>query len=481
MAKPKSIAFAIFVIGCLTTQASCRTFEADQQRDPAENDDAFAKPITQKSVNPSENTTAENSEGEDESEKGLKSADNTSSVLTCLLFETGFACDRTCSLAGLIYGQPITSGICDDNNACKCSISSTESLENLWRKKFDSENVLREIRKNKTLSKKILDALKTPFRTPQQTVSDLKPLLNTKQFKSLRIKDKEAQKLLEADGKFDRSAVEKYVAKKIKPVKTTKEQNFKKTLKHVLRYSDESVFDRIHDEIRLSKNELLNETLDEYMKKNNIQRSPLDNAEHKESLIDILNAIVVDVLIKPSPKAPTTRRDSASDKKSSNAEPNKPDVLAHQSVGLSDDWWILHGFDKIAAFALEKGKKCWNAEGYYSVCLNKHGNKHLLSWRNEKDNVAIEIKISNKKEIKQVWSFPKIVVEINRNSDGTIDQEWKFEDSTEVIKDSKGKNHQTTWYGAENQEAVEKYKQLINIWCAENNYLSGGERNCVIY
>ncbi|XP_065224048.1 uncharacterized protein LOC135848165 [Planococcus citri] len=441
----KSFMFAVFLIGCLIVQAS------------------YAVPPKTQTLEDQEDANPEDEVPEN---------DRPLPFLTCLLFENDSACEGTCSLIGSVYGQPVSSGVCGEQHDCKCNITPDATLEDYWNKKFDSADVLAEILKNKKLSKKVFNVLRTPFRTPQETISDLKEVLNEKQLQSIRPKDKTAQKIFLADGKFDHTAVKKYAAKNLKSLQvSTEETNFPRALSKALRSADNFSFYRIHDEVRRSGNKFLNKILTEFMNVRNLSRTaPSAEDGDEENLIDLLDAAVINKLVKLPPRDPSTRRDRVLNLSSSRAR------------GGPGSWFKLRGFRKSEVSKFQQGNRCWNEDGYYRVCLSKSGSALGLTWRNNKDVVGVDISMADKNEINQKWYFQNdVVVSLSRKKNGQNVQTWKFGDTVyQVSKNSKGAINGENWSPEKDEASLEKYKQQISSWCDENDYIVGKE-NCVIF
>ncbi|XP_065209888.1 uncharacterized protein LOC135838181 [Planococcus citri] len=281
----KSFFFTIFSIGCLITQAICGRLDA-------------------------ENNQLELSESQSLTD---------SLFLSCLLLKSVSACNETCSLIGSIYGQPISSpsGICSEYGECKCNLLPKASLDDYWNKKFDSisKNVLKEIRKDNALSKKVLAVLKIPFQTYQETISALKPLLKAKQLKNLHPKDKEAQNIFVADDKF--KAVENYVAKNLRSEKSADGNDTKKYLSKVIQSADGTYFNRIYQEVCRSQNELLIEALNERNRNLSIDSAACSRKEDEGNVIRLIDVAAVNKLIKLPSSEPSNQTDSSSKPKKS--------------------------------------------------------------------------------------------------------------------------------------------------------------------
>ncbi|XP_065223782.1 uncharacterized protein LOC135847965 [Planococcus citri] len=492
----KTFLFAVFLIVCLIVQASCGAVPpkketkappavqqpedidendgSDESETPEEQEDANTDTNGKQDLKNNEEEEAEDESEEEESdeEEEVQENDRPLPFLTCLLFENDSACDGTCSLVGSVYGQPVSSGTCGEQNDCNCNISRDATLEDYWNKKFDSGDVLAEILKNKKLSKKVFNVLRTPFRTPQETKSDLKEVLNEKQLQRIIPKDKTAQKIFLADGKFDHGALRRYITKNLKSLEvSTEETNFPRALSKALRSADSFTFYRIHDEIRRSGNKFLNKILTEFMNVRNLSRTaPSAEDGDEENLIDLLDAAVINKLVKLPPRDPSTRRDRVLNLSSSRAR------------GGPGSWFKLRGFRKSEVSKFQQGNRCWNEDGYYRVCLSKSGSALGLTWRNNKDVVGVDISMADKNEINQKWYFQNdVVVSLSRKKNGQNVQTWKFGDTVyQVSKNSKGAINGEKWSPEKDEASLEKYKQQINSWCDENGYMVGKE-NCVIY
>lgn len=82
--------------------------------------------------------------------------------------------------------------------------------------------------------------------------------------------------------------------------------------------------------------------------------------------------------------------------------------------------------------------------------------------------------------ISQSWLFEGFGISLYRGAKGKIIQSWELPNTTwEYTKSAEGEISQE-WEGEEDMDAVQKYKSVIDSWCAANQFYMG-EENCRIY
>ncbi|XP_065219701.1 uncharacterized protein LOC135845165 [Planococcus citri] len=499
-------------MACLIARVACETSpeqgtsngqQSDSQKNAADSE-AEKKELNKEKADEKSGLVKEEKEEEEEEEEGTKGP-----FLSCSLFNDNSACNTMCSIMGTIYGEPINSGTCTEQE-CKCDVPPNATLEDFWKLKFDSPHILQEIRKNNNLSSKIFDVLKIPHQTPQQTKQNLASLLTPQQLKNLRVKNENPQKLFSKYGAPKPVAVQKYVTEKLKSLKTSlKSKDYKKLLLKSLNDADDDTFNYFSHKIRRSKNKLLNQVLDKYVSDHKIKEPEMQpDEETEESMIDILDTALINEIIKPVPRkiqpgarGKSSSKSPSSGSKSTQSKENtfkKQNSSPSSSGKTSDDkrtiidknLYTLKGFDQtqVAQFKQRvKGKqnwnKCWNEMYVYEVCTTKYSFVEFFTWRNIEQQIVVEIRKFINGNVGQKWKFDGCGFELQRKADGEIIQYWDLPNGShwEYVKSSDGEVTQH-WEGKEDWKSVEYYKSFMDSWCSENgSYYHVGGESCIMY
>ncbi|XP_065219971.1 uncharacterized protein LOC135845390 [Planococcus citri] len=141
----------------------------------------------------------------------LESSDNNPS-LSCILFED-FGCGVQCTFMAKVQNSPQTSASCNDEQKCTCTVESNESLDTLWYKKFNADDVLRQIKQNRELAKKVTQVLKNTSRTGMQSKQDLKEILPKRLYRKIRVRPYTSNTTKINQTKLDVESIKKLVSK----------------------------------------------------------------------------------------------------------------------------------------------------------------------------------------------------------------------------------------------------------------------------
>ncbi|XP_065219702.1 uncharacterized protein LOC135845166 [Planococcus citri] len=503
-----SLAFRLFLMAFLIAGVACETSPGQGTLNGQQSD-------TQKSVQDSGTQMKELNEQKAGEKNGLDEEEEETEgpFLTCTLFNDNSACNVMCSIMGTIYGEPINSGTCT-NQDCNCNVPPNATLEDYWKLKFDFPGILRTIRKNNNLSSKIFDVLKIPHQTPQQTKQNLASLLTPEQLKNLRVKNEMPQKLFRKYGTPNLVAIQKYVSEKLKSLKTPiKSEDYKKLLLKSLDDADEDTFNHFLRTIRQSKNKLLNQVLDKYVSDHEIDESEIQSDDEGEiSMVGILDTTLINEIIKSVPrkiqpgargksssKLPSSRSKSTQSKESiakkQNSSSSSSGKTSNENRTIFDkNLYTLEIFDPTQVARFKRGRsgyqnwdKCWEEPGFYRVCTHRISRGEFFSWRKvllNKQVIDIDMRKTSTGVVAQTWEFFGHGIALTRTADGTITQCWDFPDYShwEYIKSPDGEVDQFWKGNKENWNAVEYSKSFMDAWCAENDsYYNVGGEPCIMY
>ncbi|XP_065218439.1 uncharacterized protein LOC135844219 [Planococcus citri] len=501
-----SLEFGLFLMAFLIAGVACRTSSTHETLNGRQTDRNNNSPDAEAEME--ESNEEEAHEEKVDTETG-EVEETEGPLLTCTLFNDDSACNAMCSMMGSIYGEPVNSGTCIERD-CNCDEPSNATLEDFWKLKFDSPDILQEIRKNNKLSSKIFDVLKIPYQTPQQTKQNLASLLTPQQLENLRVKSEDTQKLFNENGIPDAVAVQKYVTEKLKSLQPPLEaKDYKKLLLKSIDYADEDTFNHILHTIRRSKNKLLNQILDKYVSDHEIAESPMQSDDDtEESIVDILDTALINEIIKPvsrkiqpgargksSLKSPSSRSKSTQSKENTPKKQNSSSSSSgktsnRKSTNIEKKLYTLKGFDQtqVARFKQKaKGKQnwdnCWNEVHVYEVCTTRYSFVEYFTWKNMKEQIVVEMRKFNNGNVGQTWKFDGCGFELQRKADGKIIQYWDLPNGShwEYIKSPDGEVTQH-WEGKEDWKSVEYFKSFMDSWCAENgSYYNVGGEPCIMY
>ncbi|XP_065218949.1 uncharacterized protein LOC135844630 [Planococcus citri] len=463
-----------------------------------------------KELNKEDEADDESKQDDEEEEEEEEDEATEGPHLTCTLFNNDSACNAMCSIMGTIYGEPVSPGTCVKKD-CSCDVPPNATLEDFWKLKFDSSDTLQKIRKNNNLSSKIFDVLKIPHQTPQQTKQNLASLLTPQQLKNLRVKNENSQNLFTKHGAPNPVAVQKYVTKKLKSLKTPlKSKDYKKLLLKSLNDADDDTFNHLWHTIRRSKNKLLIQVLDKYVSDHEIDESEMQSDDEGEiSMVGILDTTLINEIIKLVPRKiqPGARGKSSSKSPSSgfksiqskeesiakkqNSSPSSSGITSNDKRTIIDkNLYTLNGFDQTQVARFKQGikgqktwDKCWQDSDVYEVCTTRYPSAEFFTWRKLKQITEITMRKSTNGDVRQIWKFDGCGFELERKADGKIIQHWDLPNGShwEYVKSPDGEVTQQ-WDGEEDWKSVEYYKSFMDAWCAENAffYNVGGEP-CIMY
>ncbi|XP_065219353.1 uncharacterized protein LOC135844892 [Planococcus citri] len=192
--------------------------------------------------------------------------------LSCIVLGN-LGCGVQCSYIGKLQNAHLTLGQCDKNQACICNIQSG-TLRELWNAKFNSDDILKQIKKDKTLIRKVGEALRNPYKTGEQSKQDLEEILPKEMFEKLRLRY-DTNKLNQRNP--DLADLKKFVEKKMlsevlgSPYynhKHPERHNWLLSLFNFLRETkDEASIQSIYHQIALTNNDTLKGKLENYLKR----------------------------------------------------------------------------------------------------------------------------------------------------------------------------------------------------------------------
>ncbi|KAL6963268.1 hypothetical protein U1Q18_049271 [Sarracenia purpurea var. burkii] len=196
--------------------------------------------------------------------------EKTDPALTCVLFGN-FGCKIECSTIATVFSTKST-GDCTYEDICQCYLENYDSLEGLFRAKFNANKALNKIKQDEKLAAQVLEILQVPFQTTAQTKRKLKGIVNPEIYENL-VNDKTPEKELGLVGETDEpnyDKIKEYVGEKLKPVlksfpvrMTRKSYEFK--LEKALRGKTKEDLQSIMKQIRRTKNKRLNNIVDDYL------------------------------------------------------------------------------------------------------------------------------------------------------------------------------------------------------------------------
>lgn len=197
------------------------------------------------------------------------------------------------------------STVCDQSQACICT-PKKKSLDNLWNKKFDSRDVLDQIKLDKKLTHRVTQLLRNKFlRTGEQSKQDLESILPDHLLKKLQPKH---TKSLANKENLDLKTLHKHVTLQVKsahrssPYWKSTYLDYLNWVKNFFKFLKENKHDtsiqNVYHQVRLTEDELLQEYLDRFFKKYNVkEEDTTPEYQQDTSIQQIVTNMVIDRMI----------------------------------------------------------------------------------------------------------------------------------------------------------------------------------------
>ncbi|XP_065218961.1 uncharacterized protein LOC135844641 isoform X2 [Planococcus citri] len=192
---------------------------------------------------------------------------NDAPSLSCILFKE-LGCRVQCTSIMKLQDFSQSSASCNDEQACTCTINS-ESLDTLWNKKFDADDVLRQIKQNGKLVEKVTRVLENASRTSEQSKQDLQAILPKQLFSKIQVKNDTTKINVGEIRKIVDNEVKSLVQFLNSPEVDATDLDYLNWVDNFYTYLDgnkeNASIQSVYHQVGLAKNDVLKELLDFYL------------------------------------------------------------------------------------------------------------------------------------------------------------------------------------------------------------------------